>query len=132
MKNFQDYKPAKYSTSSYELIEEGIYKTQDPYLFNRPDCYVTSLSFEHEPDMFGEEDGSPLFISQTPLEDILDMFTVYITDFYEDLNEKSNLTCYQEFGSPNIEDIKKLRKIIGKRVYAKSNETEDSYDIVIE
>jgi hypothetical protein len=84
--------------------------------------------------MPGEEDGSPSYISQTPLEDLLDKFLVYVTDFYEELNEESEVTCYQEFASTDIEDIRKLRTIIGKHVYAKiyMEADEEYYNIVIE
>lgn len=85
MKNIQNYTPEKYLTADYELMEEGIYKTKDPYSSDETVCYVTSLTFEHELDMPGEEDGSPRYISQTPLEDLLDKFLVYVTDFYEEL-----------------------------------------------
>lgn len=134
MKNFKDYTPEKYSGDGYEKIEEGIYKTEDPYGIDKEMCYVTSLSFEQEPEMYGEEEGSPQYISQVPFEDILDKFYVYVTDFYEDLNEESKVTCYQEFGSSDIEDIRNLRSIIGKRVYAEPFEEdgEEYYRIVIE
>ena len=132
MKNFQNYTPEKYSTSEYTKIEEGIYKTKDPYENSSEDCYVTSLSFEQEPDMPGEEGGSPQYITQTPLEDLLDEFFVYVSDFYEDLNATSEITCYQEFCSSDIEDIRKLRTVIGKRVYAKLIDDNGYYELVIE
>lgn len=71
-----------------------------------------------ETECYGEEEGSPQDISQIPFEDLLDEFNVYVTDFYDELNEQSETTCYQEFGSDEIEDIRKLRTIIGKRFYA--------------
>ena len=132
MKNFKDYAAEKYSEAGYEKVEEGIYKTKDPY--GSEMCYVTSLSFEHEPEMYGEEGGSPSYITQTPFEDILDEFFVYVTDFYEELIESSEVTCYQEFASNDIEDIRILRTIIGKHVYAKIYEKdgEEYYKLVIE
>ena len=132
MKNFQNYTPEKYSASEYTKIEDGIYKTKDPYGSSSADCYVTSLTFEQEPDMPGEEGGSPQYITQTPFEDLLDEFFVYVTDFYEDLNATSEITCYQEFGSSDIEDIRKLRTVIGKRVYAKLIDDDGYYELVIE
>ena len=116
MKNFKDYTPEKYSSSDFKQIEEGIYKTKSPY--GNEDIFVTSLSFEMETECYGEEEGSPQDISQIPFEDLLDEFNVYVTDFYDELNEQSETTCYQEFGSDEIEDIRKLRTIIGKRFYA--------------
>lgn len=44
-------------------------------------------------------------ISQYPLEDILDEFYCYISDFYEDLNISSSQTCFLEFASPELEGI---------------------------
>lgn len=136
MKNFKDYTPEKYSSSDFKQIEEGIYKTKSPY--ENEDIFVTSLSFEMETECYGEEEGSPQDISQIPFEDLLDEFNVYVTDFYDELNEQSETTCYQEFGSDEIEDIRKLRTIIGKRFYAvpctdEGDEGDDEeYRVIIE
>ncbi|MBP3889076.1 MAG: hypothetical protein J6F30_15750 [Cellulosilyticum sp.] len=69
------------------------------------------------------------FISQYPLENLLDQFYVHISDFYEELNSKSNITCYYEFASPDLEDIQKLRSIIGKHVYNRTT-TQDGENYV--
>lgn len=133
MKNFKDYTPEKYSSSDFKQIEEGIYKTKSPY--ENEDIFVTSLSFEMETECYGEEEGSPQDISQIPFEDLLDEFNVYVTDFYDELNEQSETTCYQEFGSDEIEDIRKLRTIIGKRFYAvpcTDEEDDKEYHVTIE
>lgn len=136
MKNFKDYTPEKYSSSDFKQIEEGIYKTKSPY--GNEDIFVTSLLFEMETECYGEEEGSPQDISQIPFEDLLDEFNVYVTDFYDELNEQSETTCYQEFGSDEIEDIRKLRTIIGKRFYAvpctdEGDEGDDEeYRVIIE
>lgn len=114
MKNIANYDAEKYIAPNYEKIEDGIYKSVKDSS-EEETIYVTSLTFEQEPDL-GEEE-SPSFISQYPLEDILDKFYVYVSDFYEDKNEHSEHTCYQEFGAPDMEDIRKLRSIIGKHVY---------------
>lgn len=133
MKNFNNYKADKYSKSEFERIEEGIYKTKNKY---DEDIYVTSLSFEMEPECYGEEDASPRYITQVPFEGILDEFYVYVNDFYDELNKQSETICYQEFGSSELADIKKLRTIIGKRVYAvpyiDEDDEEEYYNIVIE
>ena len=119
MTHFRDYTPEKYAGPDYEKIEEGIYKAKDPYgIVKDGMVYVTSLSFQMEPERYGEEEASPRDITQLPFEDLLDEYMLFVTDFYEDLNEKSEVTCYQEFGSTDIEDIRKLRQIIGKRFYA--------------
>ena len=54
------------------------------------------------------------------IEGILDEFSVFVTDFYDELNETSETICYQEFGSTDLKDIQKLRTLIGKRFYAVS------------
>ena len=133
MKNFKNFKAEKYSSPDFQEVEEGIYRTKDPYADE--EIYVTSLTFEMEPDSYGEEDGSPQNITQCPFEDILDEFSVYVTDFYDEMNEKSEALCYQEFGSPHIEDIRSLRSIIGKRVYAEpyidDDDGEEYYNLKI-
>ncbi len=128
MVNFQNYNAEKYNSNEYELIEEGIYK--------KDDYYLTSLTFECE-DSDGDEgeEASPQHIPQYPLEDILDKFWVHVNDFYVELNKNSEKTCYQEFAGSDIENIRKLRTIIGKRVYLKLEnlDDEDSYvELVIE
>lgn len=134
MKSFKNYKAEKYSGGGYTEVEEGIYKTADPYGIHKGDIYVTSLTFELEPERYGEDEGSPEYIPQTPFEDLLDEFGVYVTDFYEDLNKASESVCYQEFGSAAIEDIKKLRTLIGRKFYAEPYEKDGAeyYKLVIE
>lgn len=131
MKNFNNYTAEKYSGSGFQKVEEGIYRTKDPY--GSREIYVTSLTFELEPESYGEDDGSPEYIPQTPFEDLLDEFCVYVTDFYEELNKKSETLCYQEFGG-GLEDIKNLRTVIGKRFYAVPYEKdgEEYYKTVVE
>ena len=118
MKNFKSYTPEKYMTSDFEQIEEGIYKTKSPYDTGDQDIFVASLAFEMEPECYGEEDASPRNLTQVPIEVILDEFNLFVTDFYEQLNETSETICYQEFGSFDLENIQKLRTLIGKRFYA--------------
>ncbi|MCT4509570.1 MAG: hypothetical protein N4A48_12610 [Tepidibacter sp.] len=107
MKNISNYDAEKYKNEKYFKEADGIYKVKNEF--------VTSLIFEQEPKL-GEGD-SPINISQYPLEDILDKFCTYISDFYEELNKNSHTTCYYEFASSDIENIKNLRSVIGKHVY---------------
>lgn len=111
MKQIENYQAEKYQTSSYEEVEVGIYQTKDE---GGELIYVTSLSFVQEPDL-GEGSGED--ISQYPLEDVLDEFYCYISDFYTDKNTADTEKNYLEFASPDLEDIQKLRSIIGKHVY---------------
>lgn len=116
MKSLQNFTPEKYSSPAFQKIEDGIYRTKSPY--NDDNIYVTSLTFEMETERYGEEDASPRNLTQVPIEGILDEFCVFVTDFYDSLNETSETTCYQEFGSLHFDNIKKLRTLIGKRFYA--------------
>lgn len=51
MKNFQNFTPQKYMTSDFQKISDGIYKTKSTYDSN--DIFVTSLTFEMEPECYG-------------------------------------------------------------------------------
>lgn len=134
MKNFKNYTPEKYAGSDFQKIEEGIYKTTS--LYDEETIFVTSLSFEMESDQYGEEEASPRNLPQIPIEGILDEFNLFVTDFYDQLNETSETICYQEFGSLDLENIQKLRMIIGKRFYAApyidEDDGEEYYNMVIE
>lgn len=125
MKHIQNYQAEKYANSvAYEKVEEGIYK----FVEDDEVLYVTSLSFEQEPEF--EEGSSADDISQYPLEDILDKVFCHIRDFYTELNKSGSSTCYLEFASPDINDVKGLRSIIGKHVYNK--EDGESVHLIIE
>lgn len=133
MKNFQNFTPQKYMTSDFQKISDGIYKTKSPYDSNN--IFVTSLTFEMEPECYGEENASPSNLTQIPIEGILDEFNLFVTYFYEQLNQSSEIICYQEFGSLDLEDIKNLRTLIGKRFYAvpyTGEDGEEYYNMVIE
>lgn len=125
MKNIKNYNAKKYDDEkNYKKIEDGIYKYRD----NDEIIYVSSISFEQEANY--EEGENADEISQYPLEDILDKFYCYISDFYKDINTSDSKICYLEFAATDIDSIKSLRSIIGKHVYSKANE--DSVELVIE
>lgn len=124
MKQIENYQAEKYQTSHYEEVEAGIYQTKDE---GGELIYVTSLSFIQEADL-GEGSGGD--ISQYPLEDVLDEFYCYISDFYTDKNTADTEKNYLEFASPDLEDIQKLRSIIGKHVY--NVEDDEGVRLVIE
>lgn len=69
MKNFQNLTPQKYITSDFQKISDGIYKTKSPYDSN--DIFVTSLTFEMEPECYGEENASPSNLTQIPYTKLL-------------------------------------------------------------
>lgn len=124
MKNISTYNTSKYNTKDYELLEEDIYRIGDV-------CVIT-LQFQQEPEL--DEGSSSADISQYPLEDVLDHFNVYISDFYENENKCAKRKCCLEFASKRIENIRKLKSIIGKRVYNKitTKNGEDYVELVIE
>lgn len=111
MKDIKSFEAPKYADGGYEKVEEGVYKTVD----GGNTVFVASLSFVQEPE-FGEG-ANASEIAQYPLEDILDKFLCYISDFYPQLNTADSSVCYQEFAAPDAEAVKKLRTIIGKHVY---------------
>jgi hypothetical protein len=113
MKQIENYNALKYISDMYSEIESGIYAAKE----DGESLYVTSLSFVQEPEL--NEGDNASYITQYPLEDILDKFYCYISDFYKELNTVDSQKCYQEFASPDLEDIKNLRTLIGKHVYNK-------------
>lgn len=143
MKNIEIYKTEKYDKEGYSFVEQDIFLFENKYdsfedgmyvygnyktSVIEPDYYVTSLSFEQEPDF--DEGSSPKDISQYPLEDILDKFIVHVEDAYTEENNNSEKTCYIEFASPHIECIRELKTIVGKRVYNKVYTDEDGLERV--
>lgn len=135
MKNFQNFTPQKYMTSDFQKISDGIYKTKSPYDYN--DIFVTSLTFEMEPECYGEENASPSNLTQIPIEGILDEFNLFVTDFYEQLNQSSEIICYQGFGSLDLEDTKtaaaKFRALcIRVRCHARTESKEPQHFCIAE
>ena len=124
MKNIKNFRPDKYLSSEYYEIEPDIFRVNNNY--------VTSICFQQEPEL--GEINSLSKISQYPLEDILDHFNVYISDFYNELNEKDKSNVYCEFSSNRLENIRFLRTIIGKHVFNRliNSCTEESFELVIE
>ena len=136
MKNIKSFDMGKYATaktrglfkkSLYIPVEDGIYQMND-----EEKLYVTTLSFEQEPEY--EEGADASDISQYPLEDILDKYLCHLSDFYEDKNVSGTTICYLEFASPNLKNVQELRDIIGKHVYNKDVEEDGQVysELVIE
>ncbi|MCR5214081.1 MAG: hypothetical protein K6E10_06670 [Eubacterium sp.] len=132
-KLLEDYLILIYEGKTYYRDVDNI-DTEDDIVFEEqyPDTgeanmiYVTSIVFEPEPEL-GENEPSDPFISQYPLEDILEEFYIYCYDNYDKENESDKKNSYIEFASDDIEDIRKVLSIIGKHVY---NKTEGKYDIL--
>ena len=96
---------------------------------NNKEIYVVSISFEQEPE-YGENNPSESEISQYPLEDILDKFNCFCSDFYEEENKNDKELSYVEFASEKLDNIKKIKSIIGKHVYNKKDN--NKVELIIE
>ena len=120
MKNIRNYQAEKYASAAYVEVETGICKWDGGF--------VTSLCFEQEPEL--GEGASSADISQYPLEDLLDRFYVSVSDHYDAINARGSKTCCLEFCGETIEDVRKLRSIIGKHVY--NRDIGDAVDLVVE
>jgi len=124
MKNIRAFSPSKYNTQGYTKIDEDIYGYNG--------VFVMTLQFQQEPEH--DEGMTSAEISQYPLEDILDRFNVYVSDFYKAENRKATVNCQLEFASKNLSSIRKLKSIIGKRIYNKVvlENGEEFVELVIE
>ena len=107
MKNITIFESEKYNDANYRKKGDGIYEMNDQF-------YI-SISFTQEPE-FGEGTDSTE-ISQYPLEDILDNYGVFVSDFYEELNNGQSNTCYLEFASPSLDNVTNLLEIVDKHVF---------------
>ena len=112
MKDIQPYHAPKYDREPYQFISDNIYQSGDEY--------YSSYSFVQEPELGEGTDAA--MISQYPLEDLLEEYYVYVTDFYDDLNVSGETICRLEFASPDVADLEKLREIVGKHVYNRAVE----------
>lgn len=110
MKNIEVYTPPKYCTAKYQEVVPNIYQSGN--------YYVTSISFQQEPDL--DEGSSAADISQYPLEDILERYCVHVSDFYPSLNTPKSVACYIELAGSKVENIKSLLSLVGRRVYNKA------------
>ena len=112
MKDIQSFVSRKYN--------DPVYTAQGNDVFEKDGTFFVSLSFRQETSL--GEGTDPKNISQYPLEDILERYSVWVSDFYEKTNGKSKDTCYLEFAGATKETIIALREIIGKHVYNKTVE----------
>ena len=106
MKNISLEKCQKYENSEqFKLIENGIY--QD--LKDDDDTkYRMTISYELEPD----NDTN----NQYPLEDVLNKYYLYVSDFLESENNTEPNDFKLELAG-ELSDIKNCQEIIGKKVY---------------
>ncbi len=124
MKEIKYLEANKYQDGNYEKLNDGIYR--------KDNLFFVTLSFIQEPELGEGNDAS--YISQYPLEDILDKFGVFVSDFYEKENIKDNDVCCLEFASNDAKDIINLLTIINKHVYNKNViiDGEESVTLIIE
>lgn len=103
MKNIQLLSLEKYKNEQlYQLIEQGVYKNL------KDNSYRVAFSFELE--------GEEIEDSQYPLEDILDKYTVHVSDFI-DSDENEPHIMKVELSGTNLKDLKEATLMEGKRVY---------------
>ena len=104
----------------------------DNDIYTDGETFYIGLSFEQEPEL--GEGSTPNEISQYPIEDILDKYSVYIFDFCKDYNSRSTTKCKLVFASNDSDDIKALKAIIGKHVYNKEVRVDgvQGFELVIE
>ena len=124
MKNITLLKLEKYKNPfCYEKIEEGIYKDLNDLDSTN---YRISLSFDlEENETF-----------QYPLEDILDKYFLHISNIIKNETEqdKDNISIEIELAG-ELEDVQKVKKILGKRVYNQISSKENgqhSVSLIIE
>lgn len=95
----------------FELIEDGIYRDLND---SDGECHRIALSYKLE-----NNEG------QYPLEDILDKYFLFVTDFINS-REKTNPgdTVHILLGGM-LDDIQKVKKLLGKHVYNEEYTKED-------
>ena len=111
-------------------IQNPSLKELDGNIYTDGEQFFVGLCFEQEPE-YGEGTNSS-DISQYPLEDILDKYSVSVSDFCEEHNSQKTKLCKLIFSSNDINNIKKLKSIIGKHVYNNASGEEEAVDLFIE
>ncbi len=123
MKNIKLEKCKKHENSKkYQLVESGIYLD----LKDKDDAkYRMSISYELESDESN---------NQYPLEDILDKYLMFVSDFLESENKPNSNKYIIEFGG-YLNEMKKAKEIIGKKVFNRDYKDDDGQirvDLIIE
>lgn len=106
MKNISIATCQKYENyKKFKLIENGIYED----LKDTDDTkYRMTITYDLEP----ENDTN----NQYPIEDILDEFYLYVSDFLESENNSKTTNHKLELAG-ELDDLKRCQKIIGKIIY---------------
>lgn len=113
MKNISLEKSENYENSAqYKLVENGIYidlKDEDDAK------YRMTISYELESNETN---------IQYPLEDILDKYLMYVSNFLESKNNPNTNKYTLELGG-YLDGMKKAKEIIGKKVFNREFKDED-------
>lgn len=121
MKNIRSLKLHKYENSAdYKFVEGNIYK--DLHDIDTTNCRL-ALAFELEE---GED-------TQYPIEDVLTKYLLYVSDHLETEETEEGILKLELGGE--LDDIRMVTDIIGKRVYNKDFIGEDGQtyvDLIIE
>ncbi|WP_172916038.1 hypothetical protein [Capnocytophaga canimorsus] len=119
MKNITLLELKKHDNFLYEEVEKGVYKGLDDL---DETSYRIALSFElEENETF-----------QYPLEDILDKYFLYVSDFLDDKSLKGEKhSIIKVILAGELENIQSVKKIIGKRVSNQILTKEDGKDYEI-
>ena len=115
----------------FKIIDPNLQETEDGVYTDGEQFYI-GLCFEQEPEL--GEGSCSTDISQYPLEDILDRFSVTVKDFCKESNSQNKKECKLIFASRAIDNIRDFKSIIGKHVYNKTveNDGEKVVDLLIE
>ena len=115
MQYIQIGKCIKYENEErYRNIENGIYLDLKDHENTR---YRMTISYE----LVNESERNN---NQYPLEDILDKYLIYVSDFLEGENEKESNKFKYELGG-ELNDLKEAQEIIGKKVFNREFKDEE-------
>ena len=113
MKNIRLEKNLKYeNVELYKPVADGIYEDLSD---KREDRFRMTISYELE-DIESN--------NQFPLEDILDKYLMYVSDFFDDENIKGSGKYKLELGG-FLDYMKKANEIIGKKIYNQDSTDND-------
>jgi hypothetical protein len=122
MKNIELIIADKYADASvYQPAGDGIFKCLTDTEESRfPSRHRMTISYELEAD----ED------QQYPLEDILEEYALYVSDFYKEENAANPDKTLCELAG-DLEDLQRASEIIGKRVFNYLRTADDGQQYVM-
>lgn len=98
-------------------VNKGIeaQKSIEDTIYSDGEFYHLGILFEQEPEL--GEGLSSIDISQYPLEDILDKYNAFISDFYKKENSIANSICKLAIASKEKDCIIEIGLLVGKHIY---------------